>query len=200
MVRSHRTVVSLLALAGTVLLHALVLLPFVVDLSLPTHRAPDPSGAGASALVSPSEPTITAFFINEVSTVQRTEPPEMKDLASRGLAPADLQVVVLSPDPWPAALTDADESKDNAASAVAASDRAQHALLYGRYLGQVQARIERAWMRPRSEIGAPTFSCTARIEQNRQGDVIGIGRVLGLGAGAHRRTAAAKGSAAAATG
>jgi len=67
----------------------------------------------------------------------------MKDLASRGLAPADLQVVVLSPDPWPAALTDADESKDAEARAEAGGDRAQHALLYGRYLGQVQARIER---------------------------------------------------------
>ena len=39
---------------------------------------------------------------------------------------------------------------------------------------QVQARIERAWVRPRSEIGAPSFSCTARIEQNRWGEIAGI--------------------------
>jgi hypothetical protein len=50
----------------------------------------------------------------------------------------------------------------------------QHAILYGRYLGQLQARIERAWLRPRTEIGAASFSCRARIEQNPRGNVVGI--------------------------
>jgi hypothetical protein len=42
---------------------------------------------------------------------------------------------------------------------------------YGRYLGQIQARIERAWLRPRGAIGAPIFQCQVQVDQD------GVGRV-----------------------
>lgn len=45
------------------------------------------------------------------------------------------------------------------------------AVLYGRYLGQIQARIERAWLRPRTAIGSDLFRCQVRIEQKRNGTV-----------------------------
>ena len=45
------------------------------------------------------------------------------------------------------------------------------AVLYGRYLGQIQARIERAWLRPRSAIGGDLFRCQVRIDQGRSGAV-----------------------------
>lgn len=45
------------------------------------------------------------------------------------------------------------------------------AVLYGRYLGQIQARIERAWLRPRTAIGSPLFQCQVRIAQNHDGEV-----------------------------
>ena len=45
------------------------------------------------------------------------------------------------------------------------------AVLYGRYLGQIQARIERAWLRPRTAIGADLFRCRVRIDQRRDGAV-----------------------------
>lgn len=41
--------------------------------------------------------------------------------------------------------------------------------MYGRYMGQIQARIDRAWLRPRTAIGAPIFQCQAQIDQDRQG-------------------------------
>lgn len=44
-------------------------------------------------------------------------------------------------------------------------------VLYGRYLGQIQARIERAWLRPRSAIGSDLFRCQVRIDQQRGGAV-----------------------------
>jgi hypothetical protein len=119
---------------------------------------------------------MTVVFINELSPAERTVPPEPKDLASRGLAPPDLPVLVFSPDASSRAPVDVNSEKaqDSLASAEAVGDQTQHALLYGRYLMQVQARIERAWMRPRSEIGAQRFSCLARIQQDRRGDVVGI--------------------------
>lgn len=43
--------------------------------------------------------------------------------------------------------------------------------LYGRYVGQIQARIDRAWLRPRTAIGAPIFQCQAQIDQDHQGRV-----------------------------
>jgi hypothetical protein len=41
----------------------------------------------------------------------------------------------------------------------------------GRYVGQIQARIERAWLRPRTAIGAPIFQCQVQIDQDGTGQV-----------------------------
>jgi hypothetical protein len=161
---------------GTVLLHALVMLPLFLDLSRPAHSTPDRSGAGASAVAAAQEPVMTVVFINEPSLAERTTAPVPLELASRGLAPRNLPVVVFSPDPSPPAeiAPDWEKSQGTSAPPEAAGDETQHALLYGRYLGQVQARIERAWMRPRTEITGPRFTCRARIEQDRRGEVIGV--------------------------
>jgi TonB-like protein len=175
LIRSNRVRISTVGVLGALAVHALIFLPFVLDLSLPSSRLPNQSGAGASALVTSQEPVMTAVFINEPSQDERLAPPP-EDLASRGAAPRDLPVVVFSPDATPAVQVDnaSEESEDTSAPPEAVGEQTQHALLFGRYLVQVEARIERAWMRPRSEIGAPRFSCRVRIEQDRQGDVIGI--------------------------
>ena len=118
---------------------------------------------------------MTVVFINEPSSSPSAPNPEPLKLASRGAASPDLRVVVFSPDTSPPALTAAEvEGSQDAASPFEAADTTQHALLYGRYLGQVEARIERAWLRPRTEIAAPRFSCRVRIEQARRGNVVRI--------------------------
>lgn len=43
--------------------------------------------------------------------------------------------------------------------------------MYGRYVGQIRARIDRAWLRPRTAIGAPIFQCQVQIDQDRGGRV-----------------------------
>jgi TonB-like protein len=171
---SRRASISLMGLLGTLLLHGLLVLPFVLDLSLPAPRLPNRSGAGASAVASNREPVMTAIFINEPCPVDRLTAIKPVELASRGVAPMDLPVIVFSPDSAPA--SDADpNSADKSVSVEAAGDQTQHALLYRRYLGQIQARIDRAWVRPRTEIAALRFSCGVRIEQDRQGGVVKIG-------------------------
>jgi hypothetical protein len=172
--RSRRFGVSTAGLIGALAIHALFVLPFVLDLSLPSRKPPDRSGAGASALAGASEREITVVFINESSPPSVTPPPVLEALSSRGLASLDLPVVVLSPDASPAAEADRTVVQETTDSSAVAPDPAQHALLYGRYVGQVQARIDRAWMRPRTEIGAPRFSCRARIKQDRRGNVIDV--------------------------
>ena len=44
-------------------------------------------------------------------------------------------------------------------------------LLFGRYIGQITARIERAWMRPRTPIDSTFFACRVQITQERNGVV-----------------------------
>jgi hypothetical protein len=56
-----------------------------------------------------------------------------------------------------------------------AGDEATRALMLGRYVGQITARIERAWLRPRSALDAGMFTCRARILQDETGRVLDIG-------------------------
>ena len=83
-------------------------------------RVPDRTGAGASAMVSASEPVMTLILIDDPSVRVTTAEP-LQELASRGAEPTDLLVTVASPDPFPAAPlepvdTDAAESAANAGS------------------------------------------------------------------------------------
>jgi hypothetical protein len=50
-------------------------------------------------------------------------------------------------------------------------DATDRSALFGRYTGQINARVFRAWLRPRTPIGSLTFSCRARIEQDPVGNV-----------------------------
>jgi hypothetical protein len=44
--------------------------------------------------------------------------------------------------------------------------------IYGLYVRQIDARIERAWHRPRTPIGASLFSCRVEINQDIAGNVL----------------------------
>lgn len=94
------------------------------------------------------------------------------EVASAGLTPSDLSIRIASPDSLPAVdLGNTAEQSDDAPGKDEAEDPAQRALLFGRYSGQIKARIERAWLRPRSAIGARSFDCSVRILQDRSGNV-----------------------------
>jgi hypothetical protein len=174
--RSPRVGVSALGVLGALLVHGLLLLPFVLDLSLPSRKASDRSGLGASRLFSVAEPEMTVVFVSELAPVSTSAPPKLEALASRGLESLDVPVVLLSSDDSAAqAVAEVAADRQQISEAFTSDpDPAQHALLYGRYLGQVQARVERAWLRPRTEIGAPRFSCQARVKQDRRGAVVDV--------------------------
>jgi hypothetical protein len=161
----------LVGVVGTLLLHALILLPLMIDLALP-RKVPNRSGVGASVAVSDEEAAMTVVFIDEPSSAEH-QALRPKVLASRGHAPADLPLVVVSPDPRPAP-EPASAKEEDSARPEAAQEQTQHAILLGRYLGQLQARVERAWNRPRSDIGAPMFSCRVRIQQDHHGSVTDV--------------------------
>lgn len=51
------------------------------------------------------------------------------------------------------------------------AETGERSILVGRYLGQIDARIERAWRRPRTPLSQGLFSCRVRIEQGPHGEV-----------------------------
>ena len=53
----------------------------------------------------------------------------------------------------------------------ATGDEAGRAALFGRYMGQITARIARAWVRPRSPAGPGQFSCWVQVDQDATGAV-----------------------------
>jgi TonB-like protein len=54
------------------------------------------------------------------------------------------------------------------------SDSATASALRGQYIGQINARIDRAWLRPRAPIGDDRFVCQVRIEQDKAGNVMEV--------------------------
>ncbi|HEY4338985.1 MAG TPA: TonB C-terminal domain-containing protein [Steroidobacteraceae bacterium] len=50
-------------------------------------------------------------------------------------------------------------------------DSSNRSALYGRYVDQIDARIFGAWMRPRTPIGSPSFSCRAIINRDAFGNM-----------------------------
>jgi hypothetical protein len=60
--------------------------------------------------------------------------------------------------------------EDASQSAEEAGDGAEAAMLFGRYMGQIKARIERAWIYPTTAKHA-RFNCKAQIRQSKNGNV-----------------------------
>ena len=71
---------------------------------------------------------------------------------------------------------DTDTSHDNSAGSSQPDPGRQ--FLFGRYIGQITARIERAWLRPRTPIENAFFACRVRITQDRNGIVQEIELVI----------------------
>jgi hypothetical protein len=179
----HRVSPRLLGLTGTVLLHVLALQSFLLGtraIKVPMHL---PQGSGSTSIVAEAESELTLVV------VQTTESIDAKDslfeqFASRGPLSEDLPITIISPDPVRALNIPKDlQSEDqDAESPVSRGDPAGRARLFGIYSGQIEARIERAWRRPRTPVnenktqvrGAgedDTFRCQVRIIQDAIGNV-----------------------------
>jgi hypothetical protein len=173
-----------LGLIGTVLLHALVLQSVILGTRTPKVRPPDSQGPGATLIKSSTEPADELVLL-ELPTVDMNAQALREELASAGDLPKNLLVVVVSPDKLPHVDIPADnlDEKADTAASIDSGDPAGRALLFGRYSGQIQARIERAWQRPRSPVNVegsqpsgpsvaqPDFRCQVRILQDNHGAV-----------------------------
>lgn len=107
-----------------------------------------------------------------------------EDIVSAGVAESDLLILVASGDPAPLLEPQQFESEEiDESAAHTAGDPAIQSKLFGSYTSQIDARIRRAWRKPRSPIAPPTqdaegrirqkdvFTCNARITQAQDGRV-----------------------------
>ena len=157
-----------LGIAMSLVIHVLLVGSFLSGGATVRTKRPAFQGIGASVTDSDHESVMTMILISEPQSTQETS--TLGELPSRGLTSEDLEVRVLSPDPYPAIdLTLATDNADLQSPDV--HDATARAMLFGRYVGQIDARIERAWLRPRTAIGDTTFQCQVSIAQDSRGNV-----------------------------
>jgi hypothetical protein len=152
------------------MLHVVLLAPVLWGATGHVKPHPDNQGGGPSA--SNDHDSMMVTFIDEPNEAasKQGRPPEAT--ASLLAAPDTLLVPIVVPEmpaPSVVALSDSDADEDTAIRPN--SGDPGRAVMFGRYVGQVSARIERAWMRPRTPIESGRFTCTAQIVQDKTGMV-----------------------------
>jgi hypothetical protein len=160
---------------ATVLVHLLISAPLVLGYAAHKSKPKTPDGIGSVAWSSQGE-RAEAMILLDLSQLSASEEQDLEkpDIDAEGIVLEELKMMLASLDPKPPAELPIDEADLAETSNVAAGDPTGSAAMFGRYMGQVSARIERAWMRPRTAIEGGHFDCRARIFQGRQGDVLSI--------------------------
>ena len=167
----RRSAIPLFGALASLVLHALLLTP--AFLGAATHkRSVDHSQMLAASASSREESALTLVFIEGPDTgSERAQAGNY--LASLLPDPSALLAPVAMPDvPITAAVDRLDDQMEEAGAVNAnANVDPGQAMMFGRYVGQIDARIERAWMRPRTSIATGLFVCRVKISQERSGMV-----------------------------
>lgn len=140
-------------------------------------------GSGSIAQAGTSTPDSTLILLQLADDAARDQL-LMQELRSEGAAPKESRLLVLSADPTPVFAAVADSQQEpQAQESITSGDPEGHARLFAMYTGQLHARIERLWRRPRSPVresrsGAGTldevFRCQASIRQDARGRILEI--------------------------
>jgi TonB C terminal len=128
---------------------------------------------GGAALLSIAIHILLAQSVLTAEGVRMKRAPREEGLGANALAvdgePVTTLILIEQPEAEPR-----EGSSPEADSLEPTSDRQARAELFGRYLGQVRARIERAWWRPRAPIGSDLFDCDLLVIQDARGKVLEV--------------------------
>ena len=179
----------MLGLAGTLSLHGLALQSLILGSGSHKPRPPDVQGVSAARIGSAAA-AVEELVLVTIADAPREDEGLADQIASLGPRLQDPPISILSSDALMAVDVDSTEQvqDDSIPVAPTAGDPALRALMWGRYTGQISARIERAWERPRSPVNDPiqtaksdasgasaaadeTFRCRVQIRQDTRGNV-----------------------------
>ncbi len=156
-------------LAASLLLHGLLFTPLIWGGHHRQQRVPQAQGLSASGRSTNSPESMLVVFTDDSTEIHdRSRDEDL--LADRLLLPSPPVLSMAHLQPSRVNL-EPQEDQDDPAAAEASGDQAGHAMLFGRYMGQVSARVERAWVRPRSIPPTGSFACRVRITQDQRGNV-----------------------------
>jgi TonB C terminal len=157
-----RTVVSVVAAIASILLHAAFLTTAVWKGRTDQSSVSRVTLATVQNLRQSYATTMQMVIIDEATISQKTDDPPVflppPPSLSRVKIAVDLPALAVEFDANESEVDDGDESAEP----------------FARYLAQINARIDRAWIRPPAPIGEPRFNCQARIEQDAMGNVIEV--------------------------
>jgi hypothetical protein len=164
---------AMLGLAGTLSIHALMFAPILFGGTAPErHRRPDVEGLGATATGEQAEAS-DAMILLDLSALTPDSEADFADATSSGSQREAQSFRIASPDPLPAfePIVFDEDLSELAPLPEPASNTAGRALLLSGYMGQIMARVNRAWLRPRTSTDGGRFDCRVRIEQTLEGRV-----------------------------
>ena len=173
---------AIIGLAGTLLLHSLALRTALMGGQAHEPRSPELQQP-RSSLNSNARATESLVFISLPNTAT-ADHLNIQTLRSDRAALAKNPISAVSPDlPPPADFETLALEEENASEAtVEIGDGTERARLVGIYTGQIQARVERVWRRPRSSVNEQaspktaadtdeSFQCQVQIVQDVRGYV-----------------------------
>jgi hypothetical protein len=158
---------------ATVVVHLLLSSP--VLLGTAAHKTPPIDGLGSVAWASQGSEreSMILLDLSALSIMANDESltPESK---SEDTELRELKVVLASDDVRPPPELQIDDAEESDESNEQAGDPAGAEVLFGRYMNQIAARVERGWERPRTPVAGGRFDCQARIAQDRRGRVLSV--------------------------
>jgi hypothetical protein len=164
----RRVAVPLMGALASFSLHVLLLTHVLLGPWTPVKRQIETQGTGPSIHSSSDESPMIATILEESD-----DPPNFghSSIVTATMLTARDGFVI--PDVQPTsviAVPDPQLDKDGASMRDGDNDPGQ-ALMFGRYVGQISARIDRAWIKPRTPVPSGRFACRARILQDHKGVV-----------------------------
>jgi hypothetical protein len=162
-----------IAALGSIVVHLAAFAPLLFGGAVSSRTLPPLRMGAAASATHDSSNTLMTLFVNEALSPD-TKPAQPAVSESSFLSTVSIaeflkgiaQPTVIFPDPAPE-----DDRSVKSAAAEAAGDQSGRALMFGRYLGQIMARVSRAWRRPRSAIASGSFECRVQISQDARGNV-----------------------------
>jgi hypothetical protein len=172
---------TLIGILGTLLLHAIIIQSLPFGIQGPKTKLPETQESADALTKSKGDPAKSLVLVTLPTPVSSNQAATQYVLSS---LPDLSKMKVKSPinvDPPALANLEAlalseDQASDSRAQG---GDAAEQARLFGIYTGQIQARIDRVWRRPRTPVNEDTasvdasesFQCEAQIVQDARGNV-----------------------------